>query len=238
MTTTTTARDTTARNTPSPISSPTAGARLAAAAGIGFVVLSLGSTISAGSPPAADASAAKVASYFHSHSGGIRAQLLLGGLGIVLLVWWFGAVWRMLSRAEGERPRLAIVAAVALAIGLALAMVNGIVVATAALRQGDAEITRLLYTLSVVAIAAAGFGIGTSVVATCAVTYRTRTLPAWMSVLGIVAALAFFAGTIGTVTDAAGVVALALVAFVLWSAWIVAVSVTMWRSAVSTDGAR
>jgi hypothetical protein len=176
------------------------GIRLAAAAGIAFVVLSVGSTVSAGSPPAADSSAAKIASYFHAHSGGIRAQLLLGGLGIAALLWWFSAVWRLLSRAEREQPRLAIVAALALGLGVALAMLNGVAVATAALRPGDPETTRVLYTLSIVAIAAAGFGLGTSLLATSAVTYRARTVPAWISGLGFVAALAFYASTIGSRT--------------------------------------
>jgi hypothetical protein len=231
MTTTTTTPDAIRPLTNSTNPSDTTGARLAAAAGVAFVVLSVGSTLSAGSPPAVNASAAKVAAYFHDHSGGIRAQMLVGGLGVALLVWWFGTLWRMLSRAEREQPRLAIVAAVALAMGGALALLNGIVISTAALRQGDAELTRLLYTLSIVVIAAAGFGIGTSVLATCVVTYRARITAPWVSYLGFVAALAFLAGTIGTVTDRSGTVALGLVAFVLWCVWILAVSVTMWRSA-------
>ena len=82
-------------------------------------------------------------------------------------------------------------------------------------------------------IAAAGFGIGTSVLATCVVTYRARITSPWISVLGFAAALAFLASTIGTVTDRSGTVALGLVAFVLWCVWILAVSVTMWRSATA-----
>ena len=84
----------------------------AAIAGVAFVVLDVAGAFLPGAPPASDASAAKIAAYFHDHSGAIKAQLLLGGLGIAALMWWFGALWRMLSRAEGERPRLAIVAAV------------------------------------------------------------------------------------------------------------------------------
>jgi len=97
-----------------------AGARLAAAMGVAFVALSVASTFAAGAPPASDASAAKVAAFFHDHSGGIRAQLLLGALGLAALIWWFGALWRTLSRAEHERPRLAVVAAVGLAVGASL----------------------------------------------------------------------------------------------------------------------
>jgi Domain of unknown function (DUF4386) len=232
MTTTTTTRESVPKipSTSTTSTEPT-GARFAAAAGVAFVVLTVASTFAAGSPPASDASAAKIASYFHDHSGGIRAQLMLGGLGIVALLWWFGTLWRLLSRAEHERPRLAIVAAVGLATGLGLALLNGVVVATAALRAGDPATTRLFYTFSVVAIAAAGFGIGTFLFATSVVTYRERITPVWVSVVGFVAALGFYAGTIGSVTDGHGVVVVGLVAFFVWCVWILAVSATMWRSA-------
>ena len=231
MTTTTPTREPVQTIAPAPTDAT--GARFAAASGVAFVVLTLASTFAAGSPPASDASAAKVATYFHEHSGGIRAQLLLGGLGIAALLWWFGTLWRLLSRAENERPRLAVVAAVGLATGMALALLNGVVIGTAALRTIDPATTRLFYSFSIVAISAAGFGIGTFLLATSVVTYRHRITPVWVSVLGFVAGLAFFAGTIGGVTDGHGVVALGLGAFFVWCVWILAVSATMWRSANS-----
>ena len=232
MTTTTPTRDP-VQTIPSSSTAATdaTGARFAAAAGVAFVVLTIASTFAPGSPPASDASAAKIATYFHDHSGGIRAQLLLGGLGIAALLWWFGTLWRLLSRAVDERPRLAVVAAVGLATGLALAMLNGVVIGTAALRTIDPATTRLFYSFSIVAISAAGFGIGTFLLATSVVTYRTRVTPVWVSCLGFVAGLAFFAGTVGGVTDGHGVVALGLGAFFVWCVWLLAVSATMWRSA-------
>jgi hypothetical protein len=219
-----------------PATTAATGTRLAAAGGVAFVVLSVASTFAAGAPPASDASAAKVAAYFHDHSGGIRSQLLLGGLGIAALVWWFGALWRMLSRAEHEQPRLAIVAAVGLAIGGALALVNGIAVATAAIRPTDAATTRLLFTLSLIAISAAGFGLGTFLLATSTVTYRAHLTPGWVSGLGVVAALAFFVSAGGAVSDAQAYAVAGLAAFFVWCAWILAVSVTMWRSAGTEAG--
>ena len=141
-------------------------------------MLNVVGTFAPGSPPASDASAAKVAAYFADHSGAIKAQLLLGGLGIAALLWWFGALWRMMSRAEGERPRLAIVAAVALASGLTLALVSGIATSTAAIRAESLDTTRLLYTMSLVAVSAAGFGIGLSILATCVLTYADAVRPA------------------------------------------------------------
>ena len=79
-------------------------ARSAAIAGFAFVVLNVAGSLAPGAPPASNASAAKVAAYFADHSGAIKAQLLLGGIGIAALMWWLGGLWRLMSRAEGDRP--------------------------------------------------------------------------------------------------------------------------------------
>jgi hypothetical protein len=203
--------------------------RTAAAAGFAFVVLNVTGTFLPGVPPASDASAAKVAAYFRDHSGAIKAQQLLGGLGIVALMWWFGALWRVLSRAEGERPRLAIVAAIALASGLGIALFSGAITATAAIRVDDVNTTHLLWSLSLVGFATAAFAIGTFLVAACIVTYRANIAPRWTSYLGWVAAAAFLVGSLGTVSDSNAINSAGLVAFLAWCLWTLALSVVMWR---------
>ncbi len=207
------------------------GTRLAAAAGMAFVVCNVVAAFLPGTPPASDASAAKIATYFTDHDGAIKAQLLLAGLGIAALLWWFGALWRVLSDAEGARPRLATAAAVSLATGLTLGLVSGTITSTAAFRVDDVRTTHMLYTFSFVVISAAGFGVGVFLLATSAVTYRAGIGPRWISYLGWLAAAAFLAGVAATVTDAGAVTALGLIAFLVWCAWIVAISAVMWRSA-------
>ena len=81
------------------------------------------------------------------------------------------------SGAEGGRPRLAIVAGIALASGLTLAIINGVANATAALRIESADAQHLLYTLSFVVIAAAGFALGVFLLAVNTATYRSRATP-------------------------------------------------------------
>ena len=89
--------------------------------------------------------------------------------------------------------------------------------------------TALLYSLSLVAVAAANFGIGTFLLATCLLMYRTQLAPRWISYLGGAAGLVFYVGGIGTATDASTINALGVVAFLVWCVWIIAVSVLMWR---------
>jgi hypothetical protein len=206
------------------------GLRAAAAGGVVFVVLDVVGTFLPGSPPATNASATKIAAYFRDHPGAIRAQFLIGGLGIVGLWWWFGALWRMLSRAEGERPRHAIVAAVSLATGVLLAMIATTFTAAAAIRVDNVDTTHLLYSLSIVATSAAGFGIGTFLVATCVVLYRSGAAPRWTNYLGFAAALAFFGSTVGTVSDSNVFNVLGLLAFLMWCVWTLAISAVMYRS--------
>jgi hypothetical protein len=206
-----------------------ASSRTAAAAGFVFVVLNVTGTFLPGAPPASDASAAKAAAYFRDHSGAIKAQQLLGGLGIVALMWWFGALWRVLSRAESERPRLAVVAAIALASGLGIALFSGAITATAAIRVDDVDTTHLLWSLSLVGFATAAFAIATFLVAACVVTYRANIAPRWTSYLGGLAAVAFLVGSLGTVSDSNVINSTGLVAFLAWCVWTLSMSVVMWR---------
>ena len=203
--------------------------RTAAAAGFAFVVLNVTGTFLPGAPPASDASAVKVAAYFRDHGGAIKAQQLLGGLGIAALLWWFGALWRLLSHAEGERPRVAIVAAISLASGVTLAMISGAITAAGAIRVDNVVTTHLLWSLSLVGFATAAFSIGSFLVAASVVTYRAKVTPRWTSYLGCASALAFLVGSLGVVTDSNAINSAGLVAFLAWCVWILALSVVMWR---------
>ena len=137
----------------------------------------------------------------------------------------------MLSRAEGEQPRLTAAAGMSLAVGVALALVSGCITASAAFRVDDVRTTHLLWSFSFVVLGAAGFAIGTFLLAANAIVVRTNVVSNWIAYLGWFAALGFFAGTASTVTDASAATAVCLVAFLVWCVWILAVSATMWRAA-------
>src|SRR5262249_43555708 len=99
-----------------------------------------------------------------------------------------------------------------------------------AIRIGSlGEGSQLLWTLSLVTIASAGFAIASFVVAVCVVNRRATIAPTWTNALGAVAALAFLIGGIGAGTDASAVNVFGLIAFLVWCAWIVAVSVYLRR---------
>jgi len=59
---------------------------------------------------------------------------------------------------------------------------------------------------------------------------RTRFLPAWVSLLGLLAAAFFLVSALGVTTDADPVMLFGLLGFVAWSIWILGVSAHMWRT--------
>ena len=90
------------------------------------------------SPPAGDAPAAQIATYFAEHRGGHLANTFLSALGaFVLFPWFLVSLWRAIRRLEGEHGLCApmvLVAGVAL-LGPLLIQIAGW--GAAALHAGD-----------------------------------------------------------------------------------------------------
>jgi hypothetical protein len=142
----------------------------------------------------------------------------------------------MMCRAENERPRLAIVAAVSLGMAGGLALMSGVITSTTALRIDDVgEASKFFFTMSTVTISCAGFGVVAFLSAVCALNYRTKMLPMWTSYLGWVAAAGFLVGSYGAASDANALGFFGLASFLVWCVWILAVSNFMWRGAAATS---
>ncbi len=210
--------------------------RYAAIGGVAFVVLNIVGAILAGSPPAANASAAKIAKYYADKDSGLKATLWLGGIGSVGLVWWFGSLWRRMSRAEAGAHRLSVVSLIGLGLGGALFMASASVNAAIALHPADVgDGARAFYTLSVVLLSASGFGLATHLLATNILGLRAKMFPTWLAWLGVVAGFAFLvAAVLGSATDSSSGIAAGFVGFIGWSVWILGVSSIIWRDAPET----
>lgn len=206
-------------------------ARYAALGGLWFVVLNVTGAFLPGTPPKTTDSAVKIAKYFHDHHRAIEVGTLLLGLGLIGLFWWFGSLWRAMVDAEGGSARMAVVAAVGLGVAAALALMAGVINSTVALQLGALSVpsVKFFYIMTLVALAAAGFGIVTHVAAVTSLSYRTRMFATWVNVIGWIAALFFLISTIGVVTDRNWVGVFGLISFLVWSLWIVVVSINLWR---------
>lgn len=207
-------------------------ARYAALGGVLFVVLNVVGAAITGSPPAPNDSVAKITEYLDDKGTALQVAQALAGVGSVGLLWWFGSLWRRMSHAENGRHRLSVVSLAGLVVSAALFLASGAVSTTASMRVenlGDNAAT--FWVLTGVLLAGSGFGLTAHLGATSILALRTRLLPKWVAFLGLAAAVGFLvAGITGTTTDASGPMIVGLFSFLAWSVWILAVSVTMWRT--------
>jgi hypothetical protein len=209
--------------------------RYAALGGFAFVVLNVVGAFLPGAPPAIDDSVKKITAYFNDHADAIKAGQMLAGIGTIGLLWWLGSLWRMMCRAENERPRLAIVAAISLVGAGTLALVGGIFTAEAAVHIDTLkEGSTLFFDLATITLATTGFFIVAFLSAVCALNYRTKMMPMWTSLLGWIAAALMLVGTLASVSGRAVFGFVGFGSFLVFCVWILAVSTFMWRGASST----
>jgi hypothetical protein len=204
--------------------------RYAAVGGVLFVVLNVIGALLPGTPPAADDSAVKITKYFQDNTGAIEAAQIFLGVGMIGLLWWFGSLWRMMVRAEDGRPRMAIVALLGLAAAAGLVLLSGALTSATALRIDDVGLgSRFYYVLAGVVISTAGFGIVAFLGAVCALNYRTKFMPQWITYLGWLVAAGFLAASLGSASDSVAFFVLGFSSFLVWCVWIIGISVVMWR---------
>lgn len=199
--------------------------RVAAFAGVLYVVLDVVVGVMAGSPPTPAAPQAEIVAYIADHRAGLAAGLWLFGLATLPLLWWFGSLWAHMVHAEARSPRLAVVSLAGLLLGGTMALASAVVLATLALLPTDADGVVALYTVAAVFLSAAGFGLSTHLVATNILSARHRLLPRWLIVVGLVSALGFLtAAILGSLNTDAASNTVSLVGFGLWLGWILGVS--------------
>lgn len=207
--------------------------KFAALGGVAFVVLNVAGSIAQGAPPASGDSNEDVLKWIADHDSGIKAASLLGALSIIALVWWFGSLWRRMSAAEKGSPRLSVVAIIGLVGSGALFSASLAVLSTLAIQVDEvgAESAKFFFVMSNALLSVAGAFLVTHLAAVSALGLRTAFIPKWLSIVGLVAALAFLVSTIGTTTNADIVMFAGFSGFIVWMIWILGVSVHLWRTA-------
>jgi hypothetical protein len=202
--------------------------------GILFVVLIVVTIVLGGSPPKTTDSPAKIAKYFVDHGDDIRWAGYIGALATIALFWWLGSVFRLLRRAEGGVPRLAIIAAAGIVFASAMAAVSGLVANAIALRgvagTGGADGTKFFYTLSWVLSAGGLIGIAIFVSAFSVGILRSGVLPKALGWFGAVVALAGVIGAASMASDSDALAVLTLVAFTGATIFVLAASILMLRA--------
>ncbi|MEO8691899.1 MAG: hypothetical protein ABI658_00200 [Acidimicrobiales bacterium] len=208
--------------------------KYAALGGVAFVVLNIIGAALAGQPPAPDDSDEKIVEWFTDHTGGIQASQFLGLLSVIALLWWFGSLWRKMTDAEGGRHRLSIVAALGLVFSGSLFLAANGILSAVALRIDDiGSGAGVFYTLSSVLLSSSAAGIVTFLAAVSVLGLRTRFLPQWIGYLGLLAALLFLVGGIGSASDSGAIMIFGFIGWIGWSVWTLAVSFELWKRPAS-----
>ena len=214
--------------------------RYGALGGILFVVLVIVSIAVTGSTPKASDSASKILKSFQDHKDGIKIGAFIGGLAAVPLLWWAGSLYARMRRAEGDHPRLALIAVLGLVLGgagqIGMSAIDATVVLT--LKTVGANEAKFFFVLGQGFADAALIGLAVLVFAVSVLAFRSRVFPIWVAWLGIVDAIAFVVASYTVATTDDAIAGVGFAAFILWAIWIIVTSVIMFRATTAMEQAR
>jgi hypothetical protein len=200
--------------------------RWGALAGVVFVVVVVVGAFLGGSPPKPTDSPAKIVKYFHDHGNNLRFGAYLNGLALIPFLWFLGTLFGRLRRAEGGAGRVSGIALTGGVAAVAIVMVANGIGAYAALHPVAAAGSFLL---STILFGYAAFAIAVLVAATSVVVLRTKLLPSWFGWAGTALAAAWLVAAAAVSTEKNAINTFGFVVFLIWSAWIIVLSVLLYR---------
>jgi len=204
-------------------------ARLGAAAGVFFVVLTLIGDLVAGSPPSFDDPASKIAAFYLHHHRSVLVGVILTGIAAALFVWFLSSL--ALAVREAGQAVLAVVVFGAGIAGVVLSIAADALTGALAqvARGGDPRFVRGAYQV-------AGFFVAKSYWLAALLTLAAglaawRALPRWYAWTSFVALPLLGLG--GVAVKETGFFqplgAMALIAFLALLIWVLATSALLWR---------
>ena len=204
-------------------------------AGLVAVALFVAGSLVAGSAPRPDASTGDVTTFLVQH----RSAVLFGTALILLSVPFFGCfiglLAGMLRDAEGGRAPLAGAATVGWILVLAIASIGILVQVALTWRgadQADPGMVRFVYDVSSLSTyAVSATAVVLSVGATSFIIFRTRMVPRWIAVFGLVEIVGNFV-EVGGLASREGLNAGGYGAGIgplLWAAWVAALAIALVR---------
>jgi len=203
--------------------------------GILFVVLVVVTIVLGGSPPKTSDSGVKIAKYFADHRDDIRWAGFIGALATIPLFVWLGSVWRLVRRAEGGVPRLAVVALAGIVFGAVMAGAAGLVANAMALRgvvgTGGVSGTKFFFTLSWMFNAGSAVGVAIFIGAFSVALIRSGILPKVLGWFGALVALVLVVGSASMASENDTLMVLVFVGLTGALIFVLAASVLMLRGA-------
>jgi len=195
--------------------------RWAASSGILFAILLVVSNFLAGTPPHYNASSDKIASFLAGHHSALVVQGMLGGVMVVLWVWFLASYAGMYR--EGGQGRLATIMYGAGVVGLALAAVGGcIMVALVQLHATmSSSLVASFYGMSVYFYIKMLWAMAALAFASYLANHRSHVFPEWYTWLSCLGGVCFVLGGLairshGFLSPAGAMVWIAYGVFAVW----------------------
>lgn len=137
------------------------------------------------------ANAQAVPAFFADHLNGIRAQVMLNGVGLALFLWFLGTLWGVLRAAEGGPARGSAIASAGALVGVALTLVGLVLTATSTVvtTLPQAETVSTLYSAAALSLAFGGAAFSVFFLGVAEVSLRAGGLPKWLGWLAVLAAV-------------------------------------------------
>ena len=166
--------------------------RWARASGIGFVVLTVAAFIAGGEPPTVTDSTAELISYYDGDRGQVLVSSLLFGLGLLLFLWFAGAVANLLRESGEARLGSTVTSAATAFVAVQLVLTGiGASLAFSIAEQGDAGVVKALFDLQWGLDLFAAFPSAGVFLAASIGFMRARVLPDWLTWGGVAVAALF-----------------------------------------------
>lgn len=181
-----------------------------------------------------------------SHLNGIKAQVMLNGLGLTVFIWFLGTIWSALRAAESGSARGSAVASAGAITGVGLTLVGLVLTGTSTLATTvtQAENVATLYTSAALALAFGGGAFAVFFLGVAEVSLRAGGLPRWLGWLALPAAAVSIFGFVtpyaqtGIFNPATGALGFYghYVAFVVW-VFLAGLSLTLKQHRLKRDAA-
>jgi hypothetical protein len=207
--------------------------RVGAVTGIAFVGLQLAILPVLGRTPKAAGPVREIRNFLvHDGERVLRANAL-DALAAFFFLWFLGAMWSFLRRAEGGPGRLSTTAYGAGLVTAALSVVAGLPAVALAWNHNaasaDGGLLRTIWTFNDLALVPIGASAGVFLLAAALVILRTRVLPVWIAWVGVASCVAGVVGLAQIVSNDpdSPLGALGLLGFLLAMVFVLATSVSI-----------
>ncbi len=198
------------------------------------MVLAVVGSLIGGSPPSRSDSAAEILEWFADNDSAIQLGAFLTALGVVGFAWWFGSIWQALNTHDDGSPRTAVIMLVGLVLSGIGAMGAFTTMAGTAATIGELQEGAMFF-FSIASVGYALSAVGNTILslALSVHTLRSGFLPQAVGALGLVVAAANLLSSIGMASDADFFSVFGFISFLAFAAWLILVSVTLYRKIAS-----